>query len=160
MPYQHVTLSNSSLCAQKADHVRHGALMVGDGFRARQYAHESGFGVRQRMEGNFTMSVLEHDRGELVQFAAQYQLLLFENPTAKADPLCAVVVACDHDDWYPRANDESRQDIVEQSDGFGRWHRTVIDITGDDDSVDVLRFRQLDELVEHMRLVMEQRGAV
>lgn len=67
--------------------------------------------------------------------------MLLEDAPAEADPLRAVVVACDEDDRDARADDKPSENVVQQRDSIGGRHRAVIDIASDDDSVDMLRSR-------------------
>jgi hypothetical protein len=64
------------------------------------------------------------------------------------------VVTGDEHHRHPEAADELLQGIAEQLNRIDGRHRAVVQVAGDDDRVRVDLGRQLDQLVEHVSLIL------
>ena len=84
------------------------------------------------------------------------QALRRHDARAERQALGAVVVPGGHDHRDFQAQQQLRQHIVEEPDRLGRRDRPVVDIPRHDDRVHPGVARHLDELAQHVVLVLRQ----
>lgn len=108
-----------------------------------------------------SMLILEgHALGLFRHRSEDVEPLLPEQTGAVSQPAAAVVIAGDHDNGGLDAEDDPREDVVEQAHGVRRRHRAIEDVTCDQQGVRLEIGHEVDELLEDVRLVFEQRPAV
>ena len=67
------------------------------------------------------------------------------------------MVPGDGEDLPLVAHDEADEEAIDEGDGLRRGHGAVIQVTGDDDNVDVLAVGDVGDLVQDGRLVLKER---
>ncbi|SPD66579.1 protein of unknown function (plasmid) [Cupriavidus taiwanensis] len=124
---------------------------------AGRIAHHGGFGIRQRIDADFAVRIMQAHATGLGQRAASHvQPLRAHQARAEFQPLRAVVVARDHHYRHAGIDHDAAEHVVEQGHRLGRRHGAVIDVAGNQHRIRALVADQFDKLVEEMGLVFQQ----
>lgn len=70
------------------------------------------------------------------------------------------MIAGNQHDWHLHVQHQPTQHIIQQLYRFRRRHRTIINITGNDQDIGPMLSAQIDDLIQRMRLVFGQMVAV
>ncbi len=153
--HEHVTLVRVRGRESPADACGRDRLLVVDVVGAVHGARDGGVGERQRADAHRPVLVAQDEgRGSLRQLAHHVQAALAQQPAGEAHPGRAVVVAGDGDDGHAEVVDQTREHVVEQAHGLRGRHGAVVEVAGDDDGRRPHLPCELDQLLEHVRLVL------
>jgi len=70
------------------------------------------------------------------------------------------MIACDGDDVDTEFEHESTKHVVEKANGLDRRHGAIVEVSRDDDAIGLKRSRDVANLIEDPRLVVEERRSV
>ena len=150
------------LAAQRARHQRLGGPLVRARVVIRVRELDGGrVRIRQRAEHHRAVRVVQRERGQLRAHGPRdAQAALGHEARAEAQPLGAVVVAGDHDHRQLEVQRHAREEVVQHPHGIGRRHRAVVHVPRDEQRVGARVHQDLEELLERVLLVLEQRVLV
>ena len=75
---------------------------------------------------------------------------------AKPQPLSAIVVTGNHHDRQAALLAQLDQYLIQQRDRRSGWHRAVVNIARDQHGIHLLAVDDLQQLLQHMTLVIQQ----
>jgi hypothetical protein len=122
-------------------------------------SHNGRFGVRYRTDPHRAVRIVQDEiplaRGAFASdFPADVQAPLPQHPGRELEPARAVMVAGDHDDRHSNIENEPRKNVVEECHRIGRRKGAIVDIARHENRGGLRIARQLDELIEHVRLIL------
>ena len=124
-----------------------------DCFVFKMFTHVLRFHKRKHIYVNFTVLISECDRCDIavINRGKMYTALL--NKTGcKSDTFCAVVISADYK-YLQVSFRKPVQKVIEKLYSFSRWHRLVVNIACDDNTLSFYLVNDVDDFSQDISLV-------
>ena len=149
-------LGRFGVALQMAQAARHGGVVVVHGL-IEDVTDERRIGEGDAVEAEGAAGGRNAAAGDGIgDRSDEVQAAFAQEPRVGAHPDGVVVVAGDDHDREFEFTGEPFGDVVEQLHRFRRGHPTIVNVAGDDHGVELRHARDIDELIQHVRLIVGQ----
>jgi hypothetical protein len=140
-------------------------LVIGERLIAEALSYDRWLGIRNRAKPHGAVRIVQ-PKVRLAACAfppelpADVQAPLPQHPRRELEPSRAVMVAGNHEDRHLNIENEAREDVIEERHRVHRRQGAVVHIARHENRVGLRVTRQLDELIEHVRLIVGEMDPV